>query len=101
MARHLDRSFTPSDARGMPHTNVRVLHSDEELAQALARAADGAKRLDERLQARAARDAWMAEHNGQALGWLRFVRATSDDRAALVVPAPADRHQRRESSPAA
>lgn len=101
MARHRDRSTTPVDDRQMPRTNVRVLHSDDELAEALARAAEGAKRLDERLQARAARDTWMAEHDGQALGWRRFVRATSEDRAALVVPAPADRPQRRQTSPAA
>jgi len=101
MARHGDRPPTPLDPRQTPRTNVRVLHGDEELAEALARAADGANRLEERLQARAAHDAWMAEHRGQALGWLRFVRATREDRAALVVPASADRPERRQSFPAA
>jgi hypothetical protein len=101
MARHLDRPTTPIDDLQMPRTNVRVLHGEEELTEALARAAEGAKRLHERLQARAARDTWMAEHTGQALGWLRFVRAKSEDRATLVVAAPADRPQRRQSSPAA
>lgn len=101
MARHLDRPTVPVDDLQMPRTNVRVLHGEEELTEALVRAADGAKRLHERLQARAARDAWMAEHNGQALGWLRFVSGTREDRAALVLAASADRPQRRQSSPAA
>lgn len=100
MARHLDRSSTPPPDLQMPRTNMRVLRGEEELTEAMTRAAEGAQRLHERLRARAARDAWMADHSGQALGWRRFVRGTSEDRAALVVPAPVDR-QRRQSSPAA
>lgn len=42
---------------------VRVLRSEAELAEASARAAVHARRLEERLEARAARDAWMAEHH--------------------------------------
>jgi hypothetical protein len=65
----------PSPAFGpFPPANVRVLHGDHELAEAVARAAVSAKRLDDRLAARAARDAWMAEHTEQRVGWLRFVR---------------------------
>ncbi len=57
-----------------PRTNVRILKDDEELAAAVARAAEGARRLDDRLAARAARDAWMVEHTEQRVSWLRFVR---------------------------
>lgn len=41
---------------------VRVLRSGQELAEASARAAVHARRLDARLAARAARDAWTAEY---------------------------------------
>ncbi|MDA8311967.1 MAG: hypothetical protein M0Z46_15440 [Actinomycetota bacterium] len=64
-----------AQARILPPTNVRVLRSDEELTEAIARAEDGASRLRDRLAARAARDAWMVEHAEQRLGWRRFVRA--------------------------
>ncbi len=64
--------------RFLPPTNVRVLEGDEELAAAVARAAEGARRLDDRLAARAARDAWMAEHTEQRVGWVRFVREAGD-----------------------
>lgn len=100
MARHLDRP-APVDTSAMPRKNVRVLRDEEELAEATARAAEGARRLAERLQARAARDEWMAEHAGQALAWLCFVRGSSEERAALVVAAPAERRQRSQSSSAA
>lgn len=43
---------------------VRVLRGEAELAEASARAAVHARRLHDRLEARAARDAWMAEHHG-------------------------------------
>lgn len=100
MARDLDRS-TALDTAAIPRKNCRILHGEEELAEAAARAAEGARRLDERLQARAARDAWMAEHTGQALAWLRFVRGPSEERMPLVVAAPAERRRRSQSSPAA
>jgi len=58
----------------LPPTNVRILYGEKELAEAIARAAESAKRLHDRLAARAAHDAWMAEHNAQGVGWLRFVR---------------------------
>jgi len=66
--------------RILPPTNVRVLKGDEELAAAVARAAEGARRLDDRLAARAARDTWMAEHTEQRVGWVRFVRHANDAR---------------------
>lgn len=67
-----------SERSGMPsrlplQTNVRILKDQEELAAAVARAAEGARRLDDRLAARAARDAWMADHDEQRVSWLRFV----------------------------
>jgi hypothetical protein len=40
---------------------VRVLHGDAELAAAAERAAESQRRLQARLEARAARDAWMAQ----------------------------------------
>lgn len=79
------RELPGAHARPLPPTNVRVLKSDEELAAAVARAEEGAKRLRDRLAARAARDAWMAEHNEQRVGWKRFVRA-GDDGATVVMP---------------
>lgn len=93
--------------RTLPPNNVRLLTNDEELAQALARAEEGARRLHDRLAARAARDAWMAEHDGQRVGWLRFVRGVTGG-GSLVRPAGA-RHvpsgsvepARRSTSPAA
>ncbi|MGC8472515.1 MAG: hypothetical protein ACP5PM_09520 [Acidimicrobiales bacterium] len=73
--------------RPLPPTNVRVLEGDEELAVAVARAAEGARRLDDRLAARAARDAWMAEHTEQRVGWVRFVRHADDAGPYAGVPA--------------
>jgi len=43
-----------------PPPTVRVLHGDAELAAAAERAAEGQRRLQARLEARAARDAWTA-----------------------------------------
>lgn len=100
MARHRGRSV-PADDAETPRKNVRVLRDEEELAEALARAAEGARRLHERLQARAARDALTAEHTGQALGWLPFARGSSEEHMPLVVAAPAEPRQRRQSSSAA
>jgi|GEM_PF-4131165 len=48
--------------RPFPVTNVRVLHGADELEAAVARAEDGARRLRERLEARAARDERTARH---------------------------------------
>ncbi len=93
--------------RNLPPQNVRLLTNDEELAAAIARAEEGARRLRDRLAARAARDAWMAEHDGQRVGWLRFVRGVGGT-GPMVTPAgarpvrPAAGEQgRRSSSPAA
>lgn len=76
-------------ARTLPPTNVRVLTSDEELAEAVARAEDGAKRLHDRLAARAARDAWMAEHPEQRVGWRRFVHGETTGPPPLLTPVTA------------
>ena len=84
-------------SRLLPPSNVRILEGDEELAVAVARAADGARRLDDRLAARAARDAWMVEHTEQRVGWLRFVRAATED-APCVTPAATRRAQPVASS---
>ncbi len=73
---HIERST--ARVRSLPPANVRVLHGDEELAEAVARAAVCASRLDVRLAARAARDAWMAEHTAQRAGWLRFARSSTE-----------------------
>jgi hypothetical protein len=72
------RQQSGAQSRTLPPTNVRVLTSDEELAAAVARAEEGAKRLHDRLAARAARDAWMAEHNEQRVGWQRSGRGTRE-----------------------
>lgn len=49
---------------------VRVLRNPEELAEASARAAEHARRLHDRLEARAARDARTEEHQaGRRLDW--------------------------------
>ncbi len=91
----------------LPSTNVRVLHGEEELAQAIARAAESAKRLHDRLAARAARDAWMAEHTEQGVGWLRFVRGPAQGDPLLHAAAVRSGHragsspQRAASSPPA
>lgn len=46
----------------LPRPAVRVLRDEAELASASERAAEGERRLRARLEARAARDAWTAEH---------------------------------------
>ncbi|MGH9083202.1 MAG: hypothetical protein ACRDY3_00385 [Acidimicrobiales bacterium] len=45
----------------VPHQNVRILRDDAEMAVASERAAEGERRLQARLEARAARDTWTAE----------------------------------------
>jgi hypothetical protein len=72
----------------LPPANVRVLQSEEELAEAIARAAVSAKRLHDRLAARAAHDEWMAEHTGQRVEWLRFVRGSAGDEPLLGADGP-------------
>lgn len=57
--RHKDQPG-PSVPPGPPPT-VRVLRGDAELAAAAERAAEGQRRLQARLEARAARDAWTAQ----------------------------------------
>lgn len=93
--------------RPLPPKNVRLLTNEEELAAAVARAEEGARRLHDRLAARAAHDAWMAAHDGQRVGWLRFVRGATE-RAPMVAPAgarpalhPAPAPARKSSPPAA
>lgn len=71
------RQIPQSDV-ALPRTSVRVLHGEEELAEAVARAAEGARRLHDRLEARAARDAWMAEHPERRVTWLRILRGPGD-----------------------
>ena len=66
------------DVRTLPSTNVRVLHGEVELAEAVERAAAGAKRLHDRLAARAAHDTWMREHTEQRVGWLRFAQGPTN-----------------------
>src|SRR5579862_3216290 len=78
-----------------PSRTVRVLRGEQELEAAVARAAEGARRLHDRLAARAARDAWMVEHNEQRVAWLRFVKGEAD-RAPLITAVSA----RREVRPA-
>lgn len=53
--------------------HVRVLRDDAELAEALARAAESDRRLRDRLETRAAHEAWMVEQRQLGAGWLRFV----------------------------
>jgi hypothetical protein len=57
--RHKSQSGPPVPPA--PRPTVRVLRDDDELAAAAERAAEGQRRLQDRLEARAARDAWMAE----------------------------------------
>lgn len=68
---------------------VRLLRSEAELAEASARAAVHARRLRDRLEARAAKDAWTAEYRadggpaprpegGAAPGGGTFVPGTQD-----------------------
>lgn len=57
--RHKDQSGPPVPPSAPP--TVRVLHGDAELAAATERAAEGQRRLEARLEARAARDAWTAQ----------------------------------------
>ncbi len=73
-----------ADVRRLPPANVRVLHGDEELAAATARAAVGARRLHDRLAARAARDAWMVEHTAQRGSWLPFARSSTGGERLVV-----------------
>ncbi len=95
------RDGSPAHTQRIQPTNVRVLRGDEELADAVARAAEGARRLHDRLAARAARDAWMAEHDGQRVRWLRFVRGGTQG-PLPVTPAAARPDPRvARSSPAA
>lgn len=79
------------EAPSFPPKNVRVLRGEEELAEAAARAEEGARRLNDRLEARAARDSWTAEHAEQRVGWRQFVRREPDrselDAAASPKPA--------------
>lgn len=93
---HRERSSAHS--RNLSPRNVRVLHSEEELAEAIARAAESAQRLHDRLAARAARDAWMAEHGEQQVGWLRFVRGSTEGKP-LVTAAGARAGERATSIP--
>lgn len=76
----------------LPPTNVRVLNSSEELAAAIERAEDGAKRLRDRLAARAARDEWTATHTEQCVGWKRFVRGSSSEQPLVLPDAAPPRH---------
>lgn len=62
----------------VPRSGIRILRDDAELAEASARAAESARRLRERLDARAAREAWTAEHPEQLAAWLRFVKGASE-----------------------
>ena len=84
-------------ARAFPGKHVRVLHDQDQYAAALARAAEGARRLHDRLAARAARDVWTAEHTEQRVGWLRVVRADTEG-APVVMPAAVTPDARRASS---
>jgi hypothetical protein len=93
---HLEGSRAHSQI--LPPTNVRILYGEDELAEAIARAAESAKRLHDRLAARAARDAWMAEHTAQGVGWLRFVRGPAQGKP-LSNSAAARPGQRAASSP--
>jgi hypothetical protein len=88
-----------AQSRTLPPTNVRVLTSDEELAAAVARAEEGAKRLHDRLAARAARDAWMAEHNEQRVGWKRFVRGPRESAPPVSSSAPGPRRRVGDAAP--
>lgn len=58
----------PDQGYRAPRT-VRVLRDEGELAEAVARAEESARRLHERLAARAARDEWMAEHSEERSAW--------------------------------
>lgn len=91
---HPERSSAHSPT--LPPTNVRVLHGEQELAEAIARAAESAKKLHDRLVNRAARDASMAERAEQRVGWLRFARGAAGD---VPLVTDADHPEKRESSP--
>lgn len=72
-----------------PRLYVRVLRDEAELAEAAARAAEGERRLRDRLDARAARDEWMRDNVTERLSWQQFaigVRAAGDggDRPKIV-----------------
>jgi len=61
------RVRTDADLPEPPRRNVRVLRGEGELAEAAARAQEGARRLQDRLDARAAKDAWTLEHGDGAI----------------------------------
>lgn len=99
MARH--REGIDSESRSIPLTNVRVLRGEDELAAAVARAEEGARRLHDRLAARAARDTWMAEHTQQRVQWLRFVRSAPETSPIVKPAAPVSATPRELRPPAA
>jgi hypothetical protein len=73
MAGPAERSVGATESSFPPRT-VRVLRDDAELEEAVARAAECASRLHDRLAARAARDAWMAEQTERRVAWLQLAR---------------------------
>jgi hypothetical protein len=89
MFRHAaqDQPQHPAPARTV--RTVRVLRSGQELAEASARAAVHARRLDERLAARAARDARTAEY--QAVDQPKQQDGGGDGRAPLPARDPHER----------
>ncbi|MGH2927311.1 MAG: hypothetical protein ACRDL8_03825, partial [Solirubrobacteraceae bacterium] len=78
--------------------NVRVLHGDEELAAAQALAAQSARRLHDRLAVRAARDAWVAEHAEQRVGWLRFAGVPPEGAHEVIAAAQGEREPSPQES---
>lgn len=85
LRRHDPTAPVPVEA---PHT-VRVLHDESELAAAEERAREGARRLQDRLDSRAAKDAWMAGLSTSVIGWQRLLRpdAAEADRGSSHPPA--------------
>ncbi|HEY5244357.1 MAG TPA: hypothetical protein VIJ60_01715 [Acidimicrobiales bacterium] len=83
---HKSQSGPP--APPAPPPTVRVLRDDQELAAAAERAAEGQRRLQVRLEARAARDEWMAERRqAQRQGLSTLSPARPDEAPSPRTPA--------------
>lgn len=73
MALHRKRSRTVASPP-VTRSSVRVLRGESELAEAAARAEEGARRLKDRLDARAAKDSRLSDDTGKRLGWREFAK---------------------------
>lgn len=98
------RNATDEETRQVPRPAVRVLRDPAELAAANQRAADGERRLRERLEARAQRDALMARREvgdrSRTIPWPESLKAREAAKAVATSQMVARSKDRMPSRPA-